>query len=131
MRTGCASRRASNTTNLGRARNPIDISSSAELMVTTEPSCASIHALTCGGSGAPSGENRIALGCCKSLAFRVAGDSDRQKKKNATPSTEYASNNKAPSSQFVSASLMTEDVTKTANAMLATSIVVNARSIGW
>src|SRR6185436_3911892 len=79
--TGSASRRASKMTNRGRARRPIDISSSAELMVTTEVSCASIHALTCEGSEAPSGENRIAFGCCKSLAFRVAGNSDPSEKK--------------------------------------------------
>src|SRR5258705_11148637 len=62
-------------TKRGRARRPIDINSSAELRVTTEPSCASIQALTCAGREAPSGEKRIALGCCKSVVIRVAGDS--------------------------------------------------------
>jgi hypothetical protein len=54
-----------------------------------------------------------------------------QKKKNATPSTAYARSRKTPSSQFDSASLITDDATATDNAMLATSIVVKARSIGW
>lgn len=128
---GSGSRRASNTTKRGRARRPIDISSSAELRVTTEASCASIQALTCAGSEAPSTVKRIAFGCCKSLASGSLVVRLYQKKKNATPSTAYARSSNAPSSQFVSASLITDDVTKTANAMLATSIVVKARSIGW
>src|SRR6266550_4281542 len=109
----------------------MDISSSAELRLTTEASCASIHALTCAGREASSGEKRIALGCCKSLLSGSLVILVCQKKKNATPSTEYASSNKAPSSQLVSASLITDDVTKTAKVMLATSIAVKARSIGW
>src|SRR3984893_15343635 len=109
----------------------MDISSSAELRVTTEASCASIQALTCAGREAPSAEKRIAFGCCKSLLSVSLVILVCQKKKNATPSTEYARSNNAPSSQLVSASLITEDVTKTANVMLATSTVVKARSIGW
>ena len=54
-----------------------------------------------------------------------------QKKKNATPNTAYARSKKAPSSQFDSASLITDDTTPTDRAMLATSIVLKARSIGW
>src|SRR5688572_27541839 len=60
------SRRASNTAKRGRARSAIDISSSAELRVTTDASCALIHALIWGGRDAPSGAKRIAFGCCKS-----------------------------------------------------------------
>src|SRR5215210_1605577 len=54
-----------------------------------------------------------------------------QKKKNAIPSTAYARSRKTPSSQFDSASLMTDDATATDSAMLATSMVLKARSIGW
>jgi hypothetical protein len=108
----------------------MDISSSAALRVTTEASCASIQALMCAGREAPSGEKRIAFGCCKSLLSGSLVILVRQKKKNATPSTEYARNNQAPSSQLDSASLTTDDVTKTANVILATSMVVKARPIG-
>jgi hypothetical protein len=122
-------RRASNITNRCRTRRPIDISSSAELRVTTEASCASIQALTCAGREAPSGEKRIAFGCCKSLAFRSLVNLLYQKKKNATPRTAYARSRKTPSSQFDSASFITEMATPTESAILATSIWVNARSI--
>ena len=109
----------------------MDISSSPELRVTTDASCSAIQALTCAGREAPSGEKRIAFGCCKSLVFRSPVIQLYQKKKNATARTAYARSKKAPSSQFDSASLMTDDATPTARAILATSIVVNARSIGW
>src|SRR5688500_2946881 len=70
------SRRASNSAKRGRARNAIDISSSAELRVTADASGALIHALILGGREAPSGAKRIALGCCKSgcSGCRLSGE---------------------------------------------------------
>jgi hypothetical protein len=117
-------------TKRGRARRPIDISSSPELRLTTDACCAVTQALIGAGRDAPSGENRIAFGCCKSFV-RSPVILLYQKKKNATPSTAYARSRNTPSSQFDSASLITDEATPTASAMLTTSIAVNAKSIGW